>query len=111
MPNPNRVALVTGGSRGIGFGIALKLAEAGFTMAISGRRAKEQVQPALDAIAERSPAPSTCRPTYPTEQRARVFCWQLKSNSAGSMCLSTMQELRRAFAPTSSKREKRALTN
>jgi 3-oxoacyl-[acyl-carrier protein] reductase len=55
MPNPNKVALVTGGSRGIGFGIALKLAEAGFTLAISGRRTREQIQPALDAIAERSP--------------------------------------------------------
>lgn len=55
MPNENKVALVTGGSRGIGHGIALRLAEAGFTLAISGRRTREQVQPALDAIAARSP--------------------------------------------------------
>lgn len=55
MPNENKVALVTGGSRGIGYGIALRLAEAGFTLAISGRRTREQIQPALDAIAARSP--------------------------------------------------------
>jgi 3-oxoacyl-[acyl-carrier protein] reductase len=55
MPKENRVALVTGGSRGIGFGIALQLAEAGFTLAISGRRGHGEVRPALDAIAERSP--------------------------------------------------------
>jgi NAD(P)-dependent dehydrogenase (short-subunit alcohol dehydrogenase family) len=55
VPNQNKVALVTGGSRGIGFGIALRLAEAGFTLAISGKRTREQIQPALDAVAERSP--------------------------------------------------------
>ena len=38
MPDKERVALVTGGARGIGLGIALKLADAGFTLAISGRR-------------------------------------------------------------------------
>lgn len=53
----NRVALVTGGSRGIGLGIARALAEAGFTLALCGRRSPEQTQSALDAIrslAERS---------------------------------------------------------
>ena len=49
-----KVALVTGGGRGIGLGIALKLAEAGFTLAISGRRPPEEVQPALDCIRELS---------------------------------------------------------
>ena len=39
MENQEKVALVTGGTRGIGLGIALKLAQAGFTLAISGRRA------------------------------------------------------------------------
>lgn len=55
MPNQSKVALVTGGSRGIGLGIALKLAEAGFTIAISGRRGKDETQSALDRIREHCP--------------------------------------------------------
>jgi NAD(P)-dependent dehydrogenase (short-subunit alcohol dehydrogenase family) len=54
MQHAHKVALVTGGSRGIGLGIALKLAEAGFTVAISGRRNAEDVQPALEKIRQHS---------------------------------------------------------
>lgn len=44
-----RVALITGGSRGIGFGIASQLAEAGFDIAINGVRSAEAV---IDTLAE-----------------------------------------------------------
>ena len=38
-----RVALVTGGSRGIGFGIAQALADAGYDLVINGRRNEDQI--------------------------------------------------------------------
>ena len=45
-----RVALITGGSRGIGFGIAIELAKAGFNLAINGVREQKAVQPVLDGL-------------------------------------------------------------
>ncbi|GHC58196.1 3-ketoacyl-ACP reductase [Roseibacillus persicicus] len=45
-----KVAFVTGGSRGIGFGCAEFLARAGYTVAINGMRPVEQVTAVLDAL-------------------------------------------------------------
>lgn len=44
------VALITGGSRGIGFGIAVEMAKARFNLAINGIRNQEEVQPILEGL-------------------------------------------------------------
>ncbi|QMW01932.1 3-ketoacyl-ACP reductase [Spirosoma foliorum] len=48
-----RVALITGGSRGIGYGIAEQLADAGFDLAINGVRPEEAVHESLEALRQR----------------------------------------------------------
>jgi 3-oxoacyl-[acyl-carrier protein] reductase len=40
----SKVAVITGGSRGIGLGIAKKLGEEGFDLAIIGKRAESQIE-------------------------------------------------------------------
>jgi 3-oxoacyl-[acyl-carrier protein] reductase len=47
-----RVALITGGSRGIGFGIARELAQNNFDLAINGTRSLDQVENALKELRE-----------------------------------------------------------
>jgi len=45
-----KTVLITGGSRGIGLGIAIELAKAGFNLAINGVREQKSVQPVIDGL-------------------------------------------------------------
>ena len=46
----SRVALVTGGARGIGFGISSALAKDGFDLALCGQRSEEEVREPIEAL-------------------------------------------------------------
>jgi NAD(P)-dependent dehydrogenase (short-subunit alcohol dehydrogenase family) len=59
--NSKRVALITGGSRGIGFGIATVLASEGYNLAINGVRGEEEVAEPLAALAGRGAHVVYCR--------------------------------------------------
>jgi len=48
-----KVALITGGARGIGFGIAAALARDGFALALCGRRPPEAVRDTVEALRAR----------------------------------------------------------
>jgi 3-oxoacyl-[acyl-carrier protein] reductase len=47
-----KVALITGGTRGIGLGIALELAKAGFNLALSGQREEASIETVLEGLRE-----------------------------------------------------------
>ncbi len=56
-----RTAFITGGSRGIGLGIARALAAEGWRLAINGRRPESDVTATLDALRQSSPLVIYCR--------------------------------------------------
>jgi NAD(P)-dependent dehydrogenase (short-subunit alcohol dehydrogenase family) len=70
----HNVALITGGSRGIGFGIAQALAAEGWRLAINGMRPESDVQEALQQLRKSSPDVIYCRGDISNaEQRAHCL--------------------------------------
>lgn len=68
-----KVALVTGGTRGIGLGVALRLAQSGFDVAVNGRRPAEDVRDSLDQLAAHGAEVIYCRADIAsTDDRLRM---------------------------------------
>ena len=68
-----RVALVTGGSRGIGYGIAKHLAEDGFDIAVNGMREEEAVADVLQVLRSAGADVLYCRGDVSlTEERKKI---------------------------------------
>jgi 3-oxoacyl-[acyl-carrier protein] reductase len=75
----SQVALVTGGTRGIGYGIATELVAKGFDVVLCGRRPESDVAPALDKLRE-------------TGQRAVYIPADIGSQQARSELLAGIRE-------------------
>jgi 3-oxoacyl-[acyl-carrier protein] reductase len=58
---PKRVALVTGGARGIGLGVAQELAASGFDLALGGRRDAKDVADVVRGLEKQGSAVLYCR--------------------------------------------------
>lgn len=56
-----KVALITGGTRGIGLGIARRLADEGFDLALNGIREEEKVLKVIDELSKRGSDVIYCR--------------------------------------------------
>jgi len=70
----NKVAFITGGSRGIGFGIAEALAKEGFDVAINGMRPEEAVNDVLDQLKQHGGDAIYCQGNIAdTEARQRML--------------------------------------
>jgi 3-oxoacyl-[acyl-carrier protein] reductase len=69
-----KTALITGGSRGIGLGIARELARSGFRLAINGVRPGEAVQDVLDELRSISPEVTYVQGSIASnEERDHIF--------------------------------------
>ena len=74
MPGTERVALITGGARGIGLGIARCLAREGCALALNGVRDEHDVQPPLSELTAAGATVLYCRGDVSSdEDRRRVI--------------------------------------
>lgn len=70
----NKVALITGGSRGIGCGIAQCLAQEGWSLAINGMRPVEAIEEVLDGLRQSENEVIYCRGNVSSrEHRKRII--------------------------------------
>jgi 3-oxoacyl-[acyl-carrier protein] reductase len=75
-----KVALITGGSRGIGLGIAKSLAQAGFDLAINGVRNEEDVQSALEDLRQLGAEVLYCQGDVGKESSRKAIMDKMRSH-------------------------------
>jgi len=87
-----KTAFITGGTRGIGFGIALELAKAGFDLAINGMRPEDAVQAVIEELKALGARVLYCRGDIASKEdriamiekiRAHYGCLHVLVNNAG----------------------------
>jgi NAD(P)-dependent dehydrogenase (short-subunit alcohol dehydrogenase family) len=79
----NRVAIVTGGSRGIGREAAEHLARAGYAVVANNAGNRTEADAAVEAIREPAARRSRCRATLPTRRPWPRCSTRPKPSSAG----------------------------
>ena len=75
-----KIALITGGSRGIGLGIAKALAQAGFDLAINGVRNEEDAQGALEELRQLGATVLYCRGDVGKEESRKAIMDKIRSH-------------------------------
>ena len=75
-----QVALITGGTRGIGYGIATELAKAGFDLAINGMRPKESVETVIRDLKALGAGVLYCQADIASKQARAEMVDQIKSH-------------------------------
>jgi len=74
-----RIALITGGTRGIGLGIATELAKAGFDLAVNGIRPEEEVKEVIGELKKFGSAVVYCRGDVATARERAAILNQIRS--------------------------------
>lgn len=80
----NRVALVTGASRGIGKAAALALAQAGALVAVNYRQRGAEAQAVVAEIESHGGRAAALGPTFPFLLLSKACCNELDNSSAPS---------------------------
>jgi NAD(P)-dependent dehydrogenase (short-subunit alcohol dehydrogenase family) len=75
-----RIALITGGTRGIGLGISTELAKAGFNLAVNGMRPPEDVSKIIDTLRNHGNEVIYCKGDISSPTERKEILTQIRSH-------------------------------